>query len=108
MRRTQLYPLNPGVTQFEIELHRLHSACVGLNRSRVASSREGVDCHAGVWHHVPLIPAHAPGHGDDHDVENCGARGTTYHQEFLLLRMPHPGIQDEQGTVLRPRDDTEC
>jgi hypothetical protein len=67
-----------------------------------------VDCHTGVWHHVPLIPAHAPGRGDDHDVENCGACGTSYHQEFLLLRMPHPGIQDEQGPVLWPRDDTEC
>jgi hypothetical protein len=39
-----------------------HSACVRLERSRVAGSGEGVDCRASVWHRAPLVPARAPGH----------------------------------------------
>jgi hypothetical protein len=86
-----------GRWRFELELCRLHSACAGLEQSRVAGSGEGVDCHTGVWHHVFLFPARAPGHGDDHGIRNCGVvRSFSYFGclilGYWLSRVPFFGL----------------
>lgn len=52
-------------------------------------------------------PAHAPRHGDNHDVGSCGTRGASYCQKSLRVQMPHPGIQAERDPILQPRDDVE-
>jgi hypothetical protein len=55
------------------------------------------------WHHGALDPACAPRRGDDRGAHDAPCR-----QEYLLLQMPHPGIQAKWDPAPWPYGDAGC
>lgn len=82
--------------------------CSILEQNQVVGSEGETSSRVKAWRPAQLVPAHAPGHGDNHGVDNCGAHGVLCLQGFPLLQRLHPERRVEQDPIPRPRGDAEC